>query len=317
MSHQCNICLKEFQFNWELQRHYNRKTKCKEPVIKNCELEQKLKKLDSELIETKTELQETNDKVEELAAGLNDNKFHCIYCLKTFAFHSGLIKHRNSGRCKAKIDNISIYERELKLNSFSEEKLQCRFCLKKYKTQSALSKHNSKGCRSRDNYEFELREKVLRNRKEASAQVINNHNGDINNGPVINIHMPPMNPFGKENLDYITTKLLIKELQTCKAIQQADVSHIVDRFTKLIHANPAHPENQNVLFKSLNGGFARVYTENGFQDQQATNVEDEIIQNVQKLIQTGCDEYDYTTKDQFADVLDDIDVNYGLSLIHI
>ena len=100
--------------------------------------------------------------------------------------------------------------------------------------------------------------------------------------------------------------------ENCKAIQQADVSGIVDRFTKLIHANPAHPENQNVLFKSLNNGFARVYRPNGFQDEQSTEVQDTIIQNVQKLIQTkGCDEYNYIdTKDEFADVLDNIDVNY-------
>ena len=121
-----------------------------------------------------------------------------------------------------------------------------------------------------------------------------------------------MNAFGNENLDYITTKSLIKELQNCKAIKQSDVSSIVDRFTKLIHANPAHPENHNVLFKSLNSGYARVYTENGFQEQQATDVQDGIIQNVHKLIQTKADEYDYTAQNEFADVLDDIDVNYGL-----
>ena len=154
-------------------------------------------------------------------------------------------------------------------------------------------------------------------RKEA-AQNIQHHttnvNGDHNMNIVMNIHKIDMNPFGKENLDYITTKLLIKELQKCKAIEQADVCGIVDRFTKLIHANPAHPENQNVLFKSLNSGFASVYTENGFQDQQATEVQDGIIQNVHKLIQTkGCDEYDYNegVQDTFADVLEDIDVNYG------
>ena len=99
---------------------------------------------------------------------------------------------------------------------------------------------------------------------------------------------------------------------SCKSIQQSDVSCIVDRFTKLIHANPAHPENQNVLFKSLNSGFARVYRRDGFQDEHSTEVQDTIIQNVQKLITKGCDEYDYSnTKDEFAEVLDDIDVNYG------
>lgn len=314
MTHQCNICCKTFKYNWQLQRHYSRKIKCKEPVNKNSELVDKVKEIDLELVETKESLKETNSKVEELAAGLHDNKYHCMSCFQTFAFHSSLIKHRNSGRCRARTDNIFIYERELNLQPLKEEHLKCKYCFKTYKTQSALSKHKTKGCRERDEYESDLRERVLRNRREAAQLVQHNNNtGDVNNN-TIHIHMPPMNPFGKENLDYITTKLLIKELQKCKAIEQADVCGIVDRFTKLIHANPAHPENQNVLFKSLNSGFASVYTENGFQDQQATDVQDGIIQNVHKLIQTkGCDEYDYNecVNDTFADVLEDIDVNYG------
>jgi len=317
MTHQCGTCCKLFGKNWQLQRHYNRKMKCKEPVVKKSELENRIKEIDLELDETKTNLKETNNKVDELAAEINDNKFHCIFCFKTFAFHSGLIKHRNAGRCKARIDNISIYERELKLQPVPEEQMKCKYCMINFTTQSALSRHTTKGCRDRDEYESELRERVLKNRREASAQIVqhNNNTGDVNNtNNDIHIHMPPMNPFGSENLDYITTKLLIKELKKCKAIEQADVSSIINRFTKLIHANPAHPENQNVLFKSLNNGFARVYTENGFQDQQATDVQDGIIQNVHKLIQEkGCDEYEYNegVKDSFADVLDDIDVNYG------
>ena len=156
---------------------------------------------------------------------------------------------------------------------------------------------------------MELQKKVLDRRKEASVQIISH--GDHAMNIIINMPKIEMNPFGQENLDYITTKLLIKELQSCKAIQQADVSSIVDRFTRLIHANPAHPENQNVLFKNLNSGYARVYRENGFQDEQSTEVQDTIIQNVQKLIQTkGCDEYNYNSKSDFADVLDDIDQNY-------
>jgi len=172
------------------------------------------------------------------------------------------------------------------------------------------------GCKDKILYESDLRERVLDNRRKAAeqkAQVINNNNNHYENSNIININLPSMNAFGSENLDYITTKLLIKELQNCKAIKQSDVSSIVDRFTKLIHANPAHPENHNVLFKSLNSGFAKVYTENGFQEQQATEVQDGIIQNVHKLIQKkGCDEFDYNSQNQFADVLDDIDVNYGV-----
>ena len=312
----CCRCLKEFKYECHLQRHYSRKHPCKEPIKKIEEatdvLEKKVLELDTDLKVTKDELEETNARLDHLSSEINgDSVYKCQFCNQSFSFYTSYLKHKNKGRCKAKINNISIYERDLDIKTPLEEKLKCRFCDQIYKNQSGLSKHKTKGCRARDEYEIELKNRVIERRKEASAQIIHNntHNG---NNIIINMPKIEMNPFGQENLDYITTKLLIKELENCKAIQQADVSGIVDRFTKLIHANPAHPENQNVLFKSLNTGFARVYRPNGFQDEQSTEVQDTIIQNVQKLIQTkGCDEYDYNSKTEFADVLDDIDVNYG------
>ena len=312
---QCMTCLKVFPANWKLQRHYTRKIKCKVPKeqveTKTNILEKKVTQLDNEIQETKNDLEETNIKMNELSSEINGDicKYKCTFCFKSFAFKSGLLKHRNNGHCKGRTDNIEIYERDLNIKSV-EEKLTCRFCNKTFSKQSGLSRHKTKGCRARDEYELELQKRVVERRKEASAQIINN--GDHATNIIINIPKIEMNPFGQENLDYITTKLLLKELENCKAIQQADVSGIVDRFTKLIHANPAHPENQNVLFKSLNSGYARVYRPNGFQEEHSAEVQDTIIQNVHKLIQTkGCDEYNYTdTNDEFADVLDDIDVNY-------
>ena len=312
----CEICDKHFTHNWKLQRHYQRKTKCKKVMITiNSNIEHKVELLDKNLKETQKELELTkidistlNDKIVE-----NKGKYKCVHCSKYFTQSNNLSRHLRS--CKSKIDNISIYEKQLNIASNECDNLTCRFCLQKYTKQSSLSKHKTKGCKSKIEYEADLRERVLKNRKEA-AQSVQHHttnvNGDHNMNIVMNIQKIEMNPFGSENLDYITTKLLIKELNKCKAIEHADVCGIVDRFTKLIHANPAHPENQNVLFKSLNSGFAQVYTESGFEDKQATEVQDQVIQNVHSLIQKkGCDEFDNDTNENFADVLDDIDVNYG------
>ena len=312
----CIRCLKVFKQQWQLERHYNRKTKCTEPINEvertTGKLERKVTELDNEIQETKNELHDTIQTIDEINKKINEqtnlnDKIKCLFCDKIFNSTKNARKHIKV--CKSKIDNIAIYERELGIEVQETSKLTCRFCSITYTKQTNLTRHMNAGCKERYKYELELQKTVINRRKEASAQIIN---GDHATNIIINMPKIEMNPFGQENLDYITTKLLIKELENCKAIQQADVSGIVDRFTKLIHANPAHPENQNVLFKSLNAGFARVYRPNGFQDEQSTEVQDTIIQNVQKLIQTkGCDEYDYNSKTEFADVLDDIDVNYG------
>ena len=330
MVHQCSKCQKIFKHKYLLDRHYNRKTKCKEPSVvqisqndilneKIVSLDKKLNDTNTELQDTKTKLRETEQKVIDICTHIDPTKqdLTCKFCLKTFTLRTNLTRHLNSGRCRMKNDNVSIYERELNMEIPKSKHLICRFCNLELGSDTSYSRHVNSECKEKKAYEKKLEKQVLERRREASAQIINNNNNNNNNNTIGNniiINMPKieMNPFGQENLDYITTKLLIKELESCKAIQQADVSSIVDRFTKLIHANPAHPENQNVLFKSLNAGYARVYRHNGFQDEQSTEVQDTIIQNVQKLIQTkGCDEYDYSSNGEFADVLDDIDVNYG------
>ena len=315
MTFSCERCHKIFKNNWELQRHTNRKYQCKEVKVCKTNIEEKIDILGTEVNTLGTEVEETKKQLNELNKKYSEeqqNVIKCLYCTKTFNFRSNYTKHLKV--CRAKNDNISIYEKELNLTPEEVDKLTCRFCGTHFSLQSCYSRHMNAGCKEKIIYESDLRERVLANRRQAAeqnAQVINNNN-HYENSNIININLPPMNAFGNENLDYITTKSLIKELQNCKAIKQSDVSSIVDRFTKLIHANHAHPENHNVLFKSLNSGYARVYTENGFQEQQATDVQDGIIQNVHKLIQTKADEYDYTAQNEFADVLDDIDVNYGL-----
>lgn len=322
MTHQCLKCKKSFSYKYLLEKHFNRKIKCKEPSSsqnsneeflcnKINSLDDKLQETNYELKETQNDLQDTKHTIDEISKKIDietESCIKCLFCSKNFNTSKNLRRHIKL--CKNKIDNIAIYEKELGLDIPNCNQLQCRFCYSTYTKQSNYSRHMNAGCKEKYKYELELQKTVINRRKEASAQIINN--GDHATNIIINMPKIEMNPFGEENLDYITTKLLIKELESCKAIQQADVSGIVDRFTKLIHANPAHPENQNVLFKSLNTGFARVYRQNGFQDEQSTEVQDTIIQNVQKLIQTkGCDEYDYNSKTEFADVLDDIDVNYG------
>lgn len=278
----CTRCLKEFKYNCHLQKHLNKKTKCQE--------------VDKEqLVSIIHQLKETNEKIENIQQTLNEtnkpkeyNKLQCKYCDRIFARVDNLTKHIKKGRCKYIHDKINIYERELGILSNNNEKLTCRFCKTTYKHKSTYSHHMAIGCKARDEYEQELEDKVL-NRREQAAQIINN-NYDNSTNNTINIHLPPMRAFGDENHDYITTKVLLKELMMCKDMN--DLSNVVGEFTKLIHCDPAHPENHNVALQSLNGGFAKVFNGKTFESRQAIDVQDTIIQNIGNLITEKCDEVD-------------------------
>ena len=202
------------------------------------------------------------------------DKLRCKYCSKSFSRMDNLKRHYNT--CKMRDDNILIYERELNI-SVPAGILHCRFCNKTFTKQGNYSRHTTKGCKAKDIYEEQLERRVLHARNQAaqnSGQTINNNS--INN--TININMPAMRAFGDENYDYITTKYLLQELSRCGDMN--DMSSVIGKFTRMIHANPAHPENHNVMLRSLNGGFARVFNGKSFEDRQAVDVQDDIIKKI-------------------------------------
>ena len=193
-----------------------------------------------------------------------------------------------------KNDNISIYERELGIQKPEEQPLTCRFCNMVFSKRQSYQRHmNSDMCRAKMKYEHELEKRVLENRKNLAAASIsingNNNNNTTNNTVNNNIHLPPMNAFGSENLDYITTKMLLKQIELSKDF--TDITETVKTFTQLIHAHPAHPENHNVLLKGNNSAFAEIFNGDNFEQSNALQVEDKILQNVGKLIMNKKEEY--------------------------
>jgi hypothetical protein len=151
-------------------------------------------------------------------------------------------------------------------------------------------------CKEKIKYEHELEKRVLANRKNLAAQKVasvsingnnNTANNTVNNNN--NIFLPPMNAFGSENLDYITTKMLLKQIEFCKDF--TDITETVKTFTRLIHAHPAHPENHNVLLKGNNTAFAEIFNGKQFEQSNALVVEDQILQKVGKLLLDKKNEY--------------------------
>ena len=299
MKVKCKVCEKEFNQNWQLERHKKRKNKCKPPVLNendNENLKQQISNINLELQQTKKEVeanQESNiSQIKQCYSEIQklqdtESKIECIYCKKTFNFNTNLQKHLKV--CKQKNDNVSIYERELGIEVIEQE-LTCRFCDKSFRNKSSLSKHKTRGCIEKVKYEVKLEQRVLANRKDAAAQIVNNTtNNTTNNNTNIVINLPPLRAFGNENHDYITTKTLLAELEHCKNF--LDMSGIIGNFTKLVYANPAHPENHNVLINSLHSGSAKIYNGKEFEEKGSIDVQDTILKSIGTLVTQKCDEY--------------------------
>ena len=230
MSNVCQICKTSFTFQSLLIRHQRGKNKCKEDVVKRLD-----------------------------CIVPNEDMYKCRFCYKEFSEQRNLTKHIQKKRCKGKNDNVQIYERELHIEISEGNSLTCRFCNIEFTKQCSDSRHMNSYCKSKIAYEYELEKRVLENRKQLAASISingNDNNNTVNNNN--NIFLPPMNAFGNENLDYITTKMLLKQ------IDLTDIPETVKMFTQLIHAHPAHPENHNVLFKDTKTPLTKTFNGTNF-----------------------------------------------------
>ena len=301
----CERCNKCFQTKWQLNRHLSRKNKCKiELKVANDDIDSVKSKVD--LLENRVE--ETNTKLNQLADHIGDNYDHtiqCRYCNKRFNHQTNYTKHLKV--CKSKVDNICIYERELNIVPSKPGKLQCRFCEKKFSKLQGYSRHITTWCKEKIIYEKELEQKVLERRCRAAEQQIYTTSTEIhgNQNNTFNIVLPTMNAFGNENIDYLTTKFLKKELEKLN-IQKTDITSFIEKFTKLIHANPAHPENHNVVFKSLNSGYAEVYDGIEYNSKPSSDIQDQIIQRVGVLVGPVADQSVHTDLGKVLEEMDDV-----------
>jgi len=287
---QCSRCLKVFKYNCYLEKHKNASRQCQEVLCDR--IDRTNEKIDEIQIKdnyTDNQIRIMRNEIDNIKRNIeyelpNSKKhIYCEFCYKVFTTKKSLNRHVKK-ICKNVNENITIYERELNIIQ-DNAKNQCKYCKFIFTESSNYCRHMKKGCKEKVKYEIEMERKVVQNRSKAAQQVTNNNIHVTNN--IINL--PPLRAFGDENLDYVTTTYLLQELNKCKNYQ--DMSKVVGNFTKMIHANPAHPENHNVQMKSLNGGFARVFNGINFEDRQALDIQDAILQKVGTLITDKCDEY--------------------------
>ena len=300
MSNICRICEKVFKYSYQLKRHENKKNSCKVPNHIKLTIENKLYKLEEIIIEQGQLLIQQDKKLidiqEQVKAKTTCSKeYRCEYCYHNFSRLDNLERHVKEQSCKYKNDNVIIYEKELGITKKEVEPLKCRFCMIKFSNPPSYSRHLKSDCKAKLKYEMKLQSLVQTNRKKVAASVSFNGNQNKNysdnttNNIVNNIYLPHMNAFGNENLDYITTKMLIKQIELSKDF--SDITDTLKTFTELIHAHPAHPENHNVLMKDNHGALSTIFNGENMEQVNSIGIQDQILSKVGKLLVEKSKEY--------------------------
>jgi hypothetical protein len=150
---------------------------------------------------------------------------------------------------------------ELKANVDIEHasKSTCRFCHLKFSRTTNAMRH-MKTCPAKEEYREHLKKLI---KKETPTTITNNITNitQINNVNII------VNPIGKENMDYITTRVLKKLWQSVKSDEEG-----VAKTLKLIHANKDHPENHSIIYTNLKHNSALVKTGDDYEYKNINEV---------------------------------------------
>lgn len=180
----------------------------------------------------------------------------CGICNKVFIDSYGLNRHLNS----QKTCDPVLKEQRL------SEKLTCQYCGKKLSRKDKLKNHSKtceKGISNADTLKeiiVKLNEKIDKQSDKIDKQMeqlMNKESSIINIGNVnTNITNQTQNvyglrPFGKENLDFITTKQYNNIFKKgCRAVQH---------FVELIHCNENVPENRNIYIGNFKDEYIRTF----------------------------------------------------------
>ena len=249
MTVSCPRCKAEFKFQYLLDKHLNRKKQC---IV--------------------VEIEENNE-------------HQCKYCLKMLKTRKYSEEHES--KCKWKNDPIRGLE--MKLGKVIDPMYfckKCRYCETTYCRPTLLNDHVKK-CEKKEEYklklENELMMKELEKTKAKESKPKSIHIHDVNNSDLIvgdnnTMVNVTINAFGKEDMSHITQqvieKLVYKHLKF-----KGDNEGFIAELMRLIHANPEHPENHNVLMQGKNKPLATIYTGDRFEQRSTTNVTQMMIEN--------------------------------------
>ena len=239
---QCSRCKQHFKYASLLQRHLSKKKQCEMlEIVDHC-----------------------------------DNKHQCKYCRKPSATKQGVNRHEQT--CKFKEDHVRNLEIELcVIPTYSYCKDQCRFCNKDMRAD-VVRRHEG-SCKEKEAYKIELMNMKSEGGQSSEGTTTNVYN--ITNNITINTNTinVQLRAYGEENLEYITPDVMARIMKRamCQYTGDTEKRRFIGLVYKEIFANEKHPENHNMMIRSMNRSTAKVWNGKEFEDRHRKEVEERAL----------------------------------------
>jgi hypothetical protein len=219
--------------------------------------------------------------------------FICKRCNQCFLYKAYLKSHLERKRRCEFIENdidVKLLLEELYKRNLNEKTYDCDFCGMKFNSTSGKCQHK-KICKNKpissDEKVNELTKVVedLKNKLEklnGKNSLTTNNNITNNTQNNINVTIPKLNDFGKENMNALPETLISTLFMDL-------------RFRELLsnlHCDPNYPENQNIRIKSIKRNTMEIFRNNKWDIMTFTNGLTELLLQGHKIFK------DYYKKDK-------------------
>ena len=236
----CETCGKDFNKKYYYDRHKNRKNPCKPKKIDE-NIGIKLEEIP--LQNTSNYLQNTSNYLQNTSNFLQ-NSSDFLHAQNPVLNMPPPPIYQNSYS-----ENNNLFQENFNNEVQKKNKKKiftCEFCEKTFSRNDNLQRHLKNRCKSRNDEDTEI-EKLKKKIEELSKT-----NENLEKRSTININNNiQLNPFGKENLEYIKEELLRNAIK---------VPHFgLPNLIRLIHFNKDHPENMNVKQRNKKKPMVDVY----------------------------------------------------------
>jgi uncharacterized C2H2 Zn-finger protein len=184
-------------------------------------------------------------------------------------------------------------------NFIDGDKFKCPDCMKTFSKKNNLYRHIKHFCKGSinnitpDDHSNEISQ--LKKEIELLKGKPNNiqHIGVQNNNKIIqnNIYI---NPFGKENTNYITKEYV-------QNLVKDGPYACIQKLIKHIHFNPHHKENQNIKIPNKRDKFGMIYNGEKWIVENKIDMITTITENAFDIITEHCDDLNNKKYDRFCD----------------
>lgn len=287
---ECDVCKRQFRYNYLLMKHLERKIPCKpiqektqpSELVREQRFNRKSKNLTNGIKNLTNDSKNLTNGIIHLTNGINNltngiisesesirdrldtEELKCEYCHKMLSSRQRLETHKRN--CHLKCDAVRLLEIQMNMDvTIYCDSLKCRFCDVVFYNKNNLHRHDKK-CKYKDIYMKELSKKQSMKDIAPNNITINNYttNNTLNQNNTMNQNNNTLNI---RNYDHDYAHVTIDQIVKCLQISKEKREDAIASLSRFIRDNDKN--DRSIIVSNLRGKTVKAFEDGQYVTKDA------------------------------------------------